>query len=136
MQPMSLGPRPKCSVPSGILIHPAVWPQQTLAENWGLCPIVGGRGGLPCETMWPGPRPTSVASGILIQPAIWRTILQNYWSSKTDSVTPISDQPQICYLSKNPTPTSGPLGLGLQLLLQRQPPPPVNACHFHGSPLF
>ena len=28
------GPRPT-SVPSGILIHPAVWPQQILAENWG-----------------------------------------------------------------------------------------------------
>ena len=23
------------SIPSGILIHPAVWPQQTWAENWG-----------------------------------------------------------------------------------------------------
>ena len=28
------GPRPT-SVPSGVLLHPAVWPQQTLAENWG-----------------------------------------------------------------------------------------------------
>ena len=25
-------------VPSGILIHPAVWPQQTWAENWGAMP--------------------------------------------------------------------------------------------------
>jgi len=23
------------SIPSGILIHPAVWPQQTWAKNWG-----------------------------------------------------------------------------------------------------
>ena len=23
------------SIPSGILVHPAVWPQRTLAENWG-----------------------------------------------------------------------------------------------------
>jgi len=30
----SPGPR-FTSVPSGILIHPAVWPQRTLAENWG-----------------------------------------------------------------------------------------------------
>jgi len=37
----SLGPR-FTSVPSGILIHPAVWPQQTLAENWGLCTFRGG----------------------------------------------------------------------------------------------
>jgi len=35
---MSLGPRPT-SVPSGILIYPAVWPQQTWVENWGLCPF-------------------------------------------------------------------------------------------------
>ena len=35
------GPRPT-SIPSDILIHPAVWPQQTWAENWGivgLCPL-------------------------------------------------------------------------------------------------
>jgi len=31
-------PRPT-SVPSGILIHPGIWPQQTWAENWGLCPL-------------------------------------------------------------------------------------------------
>ena len=24
---------------SGSLIHPAVWPQQTSAENWGLCAL-------------------------------------------------------------------------------------------------
>ena len=36
---MSPGPRPT-SVLSGIFIHPAVWPQQTWAENWGLlCPF-------------------------------------------------------------------------------------------------
>jgi len=27
------------SLPSGILIHVAVWPQQTWAKNWGLCPV-------------------------------------------------------------------------------------------------
>jgi len=32
------GPRPT-SVPSGILIHPAVWPQQTWDKNWELCPF-------------------------------------------------------------------------------------------------
>jgi len=30
----SPGPRPT-SIPSGILVHPAIWPQWTLAENWG-----------------------------------------------------------------------------------------------------
>ena len=29
----SPGPR-FASIPSGILIHPAIWPQQTWAENW------------------------------------------------------------------------------------------------------
>ena len=35
---MSPGPRPT-SLPSGISIHPAVWPQQTWGENWGLSPL-------------------------------------------------------------------------------------------------
>ena len=35
------GPRPTF-VPSGILIHPPVWPQQTWAKNWGALPL-GGR---------------------------------------------------------------------------------------------
>jgi len=33
---MSPGPRP-ISVPSGILINPAIWPQQTWAKNWEDC---------------------------------------------------------------------------------------------------
>jgi len=37
----SPGPRPT-STPSGILIHPDIWPQQIWAENWGLCPFGGG----------------------------------------------------------------------------------------------
>jgi len=30
------GPRPT-SIPSSILVHPAIWPQQIWAENWGGC---------------------------------------------------------------------------------------------------
>jgi len=37
------GPRPTF-VPSGILIHPGVWPQQTWAENRGLRPLRDGAG--------------------------------------------------------------------------------------------
>jgi len=37
----SLRPRPT-NIPSGILIHPAVWPQRTWAENWGLSPLGEG----------------------------------------------------------------------------------------------
>jgi len=68
-------------VPSGILIHPAIWPQQTWAENWrgAAVPFSGGwRGaGSPSNTMWPGLRPTSIPSGIMIHPAIW---LQQTWA--------------------------------------------------------
>jgi len=50
------GPRPTF-VPSDILIHPAVWPQKTWAENWGLCPF--GKGdGCASDAVWPRSRPT------------------------------------------------------------------------------
>jgi len=40
---MSPGPR-SISLLSGILIHPAVWSQQTWAKKWGLlCPFQGER---------------------------------------------------------------------------------------------
>jgi len=52
-------------IPSGILIHPAIWPQQISAENWGLCPFGGGGAGSPSNTMWPGLRPTCMPSVIL-----------------------------------------------------------------------
>jgi len=32
---------------------------------------VGELHGSPSNTMWPGPRPTSIPSGILIHPAVW-----------------------------------------------------------------
>ena len=40
---MSRRPRPT-SIASGILIHLAVWPQQTWAENWGAAPPCRGGG--------------------------------------------------------------------------------------------
>jgi len=59
------------SIPSSILIQPAIWPQQTWADKWEglLCPLLGG-GGSPSNTMSPGSRPTSLPSGIL-NPAVW-----------------------------------------------------------------
>jgi len=63
------GPRPTF-VPSGILIHPAIWPQQTWAEIWRLCPLPGGSGSAS-STMFPRPMPTIAPSGILIHPAVW-----------------------------------------------------------------
>jgi len=52
--PMSPGLRPT-SVPSGILIHTGVWPQQTLAENRVPVPFSGGARS-PSNKMSPGPR--------------------------------------------------------------------------------
>jgi len=45
---MSPGPRPN-SVSSGILIYPTVWPQQTWAEHWGLCPFGGRQSWVPIQ---------------------------------------------------------------------------------------
>jgi len=40
------------SMPSAILIHPAVWPQQIWVEHWGLlCPFLGGRAGSLCNNV-------------------------------------------------------------------------------------
>jgi len=64
-----LGRGRSTSVPSGIVIHPAVWPQQTWAENWGLCPFEGRGAGYPHNTMWPASRLTSKPSDMLIHPA-------------------------------------------------------------------
>ena len=40
------GPR-STFVPSDILIHPTVWPQQTLTENWGAVPLLGRGSWIP-----------------------------------------------------------------------------------------
>jgi len=64
------GLRPIC-IPSGILIHAAIWPQQIWVENWGLCPFGGGGAGTPSNTVWPSPRPTCLSSFILIHSTVW-----------------------------------------------------------------
>ena len=56
------------SIPSGILIHPSVWPQWH-GPKIGGCASLGGAGS-PSNTMWPGQRPTSIPSGILISPGV------------------------------------------------------------------
>jgi len=38
-------------VSSGIVIHPAIWPQQTWAKNWGLCLFWGEEAGSPSNTI-------------------------------------------------------------------------------------
>jgi len=55
-----------------ILVLPPVWPQRTLAENWGAAvPLYGRRAWFPSKTISRRPRPTSVPSGILIHAAVW-----------------------------------------------------------------
>jgi len=67
----SLELRPS-SIPSDILIHAAIWPQQIWAENWlGAVPFGAGRAGFPSNTMWPGPSSTCMPSFILIRPTVW-----------------------------------------------------------------
>jgi len=39
-------------------------------RKYGGCAPFGMGAGSPCNTMWPGPRPTFVPSGILIHPAV------------------------------------------------------------------
>ena len=58
------------SISSGILINPAVCPQQTRVENWVLCPF-WREAGSPSTTTSPGPTPTFVLSGIFIHPVVW-----------------------------------------------------------------
>jgi len=86
----SPGPRPS-SMPSGILIHTAIWPQQIWAENWGLCPFGGGGAGSSLNTMWPGPRPTCLPSFILIRPTVWPQYT-NVTDRQTDRQTERQDR--------------------------------------------
>jgi len=74
------------SVSSGILINPPISPQQTRAENWGLCPrFWGGAGGAGSlsNTMSPRSTPTFVPSGIWINPAVWP---QQTWAANWERV--------------------------------------------------
>ena len=77
---MSLWPRPT-SIPSGILIHAAIWPQQTWVENWGFRPLFGEEELSPHLTQCgQDARPTCMPSFILIHPTVW----PQYTKSQTD----------------------------------------------------
>jgi len=47
--------------------------------GWGGCAPFK-RSWIPCNTMWPGPRPTSISSGVLIYLAVWpqQTVAENW----------------------------------------------------------
>jgi len=63
------GPR-SISIPSGILIHPAVLATTDMGRKVGAAVPFLREAGTPCNTMWPGPRPTPVPSGILMHAAV------------------------------------------------------------------
>jgi len=59
------------SLPSGILIHLTIWPQQIWAENWGLCHFGGERAGSLSNTIQPGRSlPACQASSWSIRPTV------------------------------------------------------------------
>ena len=70
----------QCGLPSGVLIHPAVWPRQTWAEKWvgAAVPLSVGGAGSPSNIMWHGPRPTSIPSDILKKILIHSTVWPQY----------------------------------------------------------
>jgi len=61
------------SIPSGVIMHPAVWHNRHQPKTGGCAPFSGGGGGAATSsiTTSPGSRFTSVASGVLIHPAVW-----------------------------------------------------------------
>jgi len=62
----SPGPRPT-SIPSGILIHPAIWPQQIWTKNWGCVPLEEGELG-------PQPKQCGQGRGLLASQVSSRSI--------------------------------------------------------------
>jgi len=54
-------------------------------RGWLLCPL-GGYAGSPSNTMWPGPRSTSIPDGILIHPSVWP---QQTWAANWRGPVPI-----------------------------------------------
>jgi len=50
--------------------------------------------GFPSNTIWPGPRPTSIPSGILINPTVWPQYI-NVTDRQTDRQTGQTNNSQI-----------------------------------------
>jgi len=68
------------SVPSGVFIHPAVWPiNMNQKLGGGGCALFLWVAGSPSNTKSPGPRPAS--SGIIVHPGVWpqlQTLAENW----------------------------------------------------------
>jgi len=61
-----------------------VWPQQAWAESWE--GVLWGAGS-PSNTMWPGPRPTSLPSGIFIHPTVWPQLYECHSTPRKNTLT-------------------------------------------------
>jgi len=92
--PLSVGELgPTCRLGRGLPPYQVVeWSIQPFRHNRHgpksvglLCPFPWGRTRSPSNTMWPGPRPTSVLSRILVYPALWR---QQIWAKKRRVLCP------------------------------------------------
>jgi len=68
----TMWPGPKLTaIPSGTLIHPAVWPQYMSLKVRRCCSFFGGGELGPHLTQCLELRPASIPGGILIHPAVW-----------------------------------------------------------------
>jgi len=66
--------------------HNRHWPTAVPLSVW--------RAGSPSNTMWPGPRPTSLPSGILIHPTVWPQYT-NYVTDRQKGETDRTDRQHI-----------------------------------------
>jgi len=97
------------SIPSGILVHPTIWPQRTLAENWGLCPFTGGGAGTPSNTMSSRPRPNGciwikMPLGMEVGLGPGDVVLDVDWGPRSPLPKKGAETPQIfgpCFLRPN-----------------------------------
>ena len=82
---MSVGLRPT-SLPSGMLIHPAIWAQQNAQETGGFTPFWrrGAQLGPNLTQCGQGLRPTCMPSFILIHPTIWHLATIHQRHRQTD----------------------------------------------------
>jgi len=58
-------------------------------QKLGVVSLWGGGAGSPSNTMWPGPRPTSMPSFILIRPIVWpqcTNVTDRQTGQRTDSM--------------------------------------------------
>jgi len=77
------GPSPT-SLPSGILIHPAVWPYQAWVENWGTVPLWGRGSWVPISRSVAGAEAYLRAKLHLDLPNRLATIHQRHTQDRTD----------------------------------------------------